>query len=173
MIQLNTKDYYKNIFWEKMSDQPKTDPPSYFEATGIQGFDANNYNTNWNTNYGQGHNGSGPTGREEFENQGSLVVKSEPTSYSDSSTSSKTSFDNQSDSNSISSYSMNITDSSGIISDPSASNSSSSSSSNTSSSNSSISTSSIYLCSCICPCCSCNCCWDTVIKINKVFDLAY
>ena len=135
-----------------MSDQPKTDPPSYFEATGIHGFDTNNYNTNWNTDYGQGHNGSEPNGREVSENQGSLVVKSEPTSYSDSSTSSKTSLDNQSDS----SYAMNIDDSSGIISDPSASSSSSSSSSNASVS--SISTSSIYLCSCICPCCSCNCC---------------
>ena len=135
-----------------MSDRPKTDPPSYFEATGIHGFETNNYNTNWNTDYGQGHNGSEPNGREVSENQGSLVVKSEPTSYSDSSTSSKTSLDNQSDS----SYAMNIDDSSGIISDPSASSSSSSSSSNASVS--SISTSSIYLCSCICPCCSCNCC---------------
>ena len=138
-----------------MSDQPKTDPPSYFEATGIHGFETNNYNTNWNTDYGQGHNGSEPNGREVSENQGSLVVKSEPTSYSDSSTSSKTSLDNQS---SISSYAMNIDDSSGIISDPSASSSSSSSSSSASDSVSSISTSSIYLCSCICPCCSCNCC---------------
>ena len=139
-----------------MSDQPKTDPPSYFEATGIHGFDTNNYNTDWNTDYGQVHNGSEPNGREESGNQGSLVVKSEPTSYSDSSTSSKTSLDNQSDSSSISSYAMNIDDSSGIISDPSASSSSSSSSA--SDSVSSISTSSIYLCSCICPCCSCNCC---------------
>ena len=57
-----------------MSDQPKTDPPSYFEATGIQGFDANNYNTNWNTDYGQGHNGSGPNGREESGNQGLSLI---------------------------------------------------------------------------------------------------
>ena len=132
-----------------MSDREKIDPPSYFEATGIQGFSSTNYDTNWNTDFGPGPGVSDyQQGQQEMGNHGSLVVKSEPTSYSDSSTSSKTSIDNQSDSISLSS-SSNWSRS--IISDPSASSSSSSDSS-------SISTSSLYLCSCICPCCSCKCC---------------
>ena len=118
----------------------KCDPPSYFEATGIQGFQTTNYDTNWNTDYGS--RPSQENGHE-LKNAGSLVVKTEPTSYCDSSTSSKISIDNQSDSTSITS-SFN---SSSIISDPSASSSSSDSSST--------STNSINLCSCVCPCCTC------------------
>ena len=125
----------------------KCDPPSYFEATGIQGFQTTNYETNWNTDYGPGP--SQENGHE-LGNAGSLVVKSEPTSYSDSSTCSKTSMDNQSDSTSITS----TLNSSSIISDPSASTSSSDSSSDSSS----VSTDSINLCSCVCPCCTCLCC---------------
>ena len=145
MIELY-KRLCKNIIWEKMSNPAKSDPPSYFEATGIPGFQTTNYETNWNTDYGPGpsqENG------QDLGNGGSLVVKSEPTSYSDSSTSSKTSIDNQSDSLSITS----TLNSSSIISDPSASSTSSSSSDS-----STVSIDSINLCSCLCPCCTCLCC---------------
>ena len=135
-----------------MSDPAKCDPPSYFEATGIPGFQATNYETNWNTDYGPGpsqENG------QDLGNGGSLVVKSEPTSYSDSSTSSKTSMDNQSDSVSI----ISTLNSSSIISDPSASSSSSTSKhydrSTRRSTMSIYPEESINLCSFRCPCCSC------------------
>ena len=59
----------------------KCDPPSYFEATGIQGFQTTNYETNWNTDYGPG---PGQENGHELGNTGSLVIKSEPTSYSES-----------------------------------------------------------------------------------------